>query len=106
MVNAQDNFGRTMLHILLNKLGATREKSVYIMQYLLNKGARTDIPDGDGRTFAQRANRLLPTVLNRKRQLHALKRRFGDPKVYTNSKRHKAYPLSNYYIHVPERLTF
>lgn len=100
LVNAQDNFGRTMLHILLTKLGATREKSVYIMRYLLSKGARTDIPDGDGRTFAQRANRLLPTLLRRQNQLRALDRRLKK------RKRREALPLSKYYIHVPERLTF
>ena len=98
LVNAQDNYGRTMLHILLTKLGATREKSVYIMRYLISKGARTDIPDGDGRTFAEHADALLPT-LKRQIQLRALDRRL--------KRKRGALPLENYYnIHVPERLCF
>ena len=80
LVNAQDDHGRTMLHILLTKLGATRDKSVYIMRYLISKGARTDIPDGDGRTFAERAGELLPTLLRHHNQLKALNRRLGKRK--------------------------
>lgn len=100
LVDAQDAYGRTMLHILLTKLGVTREKSVYIMRYLISKGARTDIPDGDGRTFAEHADALLPTLLRRQNQLRALDRRL-------KKRKRGALPLENYYnIHVPERLCF